>query len=138
MSATRVSAVVGRRACAVLAATSAVLHGLMVGGGTNLVVAALIVGMAVACLYCAKELWTAGSPRVWCIVAVMNLGMVAVHLSMPGHHHGQAVAIGAAVQMSTLMVVATSISVAEAVIATAVLWIQTREQRAIMLAPQRN
>jgi hypothetical protein len=87
--------------------------------------------MAVACLYCAKELWTAGSPRVWCIVAVMNLGMVAVHWSMPGHHHGQAitsVSEAPATSMSTLMVVATTISVVEAVIATVVLWAQTRSR----------
>lgn len=129
-------AVVGRRMCAVLAATSAVLHGLMVGGG-GVVLAVLVVAMAVACLYCAWELWTAGALRTWCIVAVMNLGMVAVHLSMPGHHHGQIVAVTGVTQMSTLMVVATSISVVEAVIAAAVLWFQTR-RRAIMLAPQWN
>lgn len=122
-----------------LAGTSAVLHGLMVGEAGNAVVAVLIVGMAVACLYCGWELWTAGSPRVWCIVAVMSLGMVAVHWSMPGHHHGQAVTIASGVTeagpSSSLMIVATSISVAEAVIATAVLWVQTR-RRAESLAPQ--
>ena len=130
MSATSTSAVLGRRACAALAATSAVLHAAMVGDAGHPVVAVLIVGMAVACLYCAKELWTAGSPRVWCIVAVMNLGMVAVHWSMPGHHHGQTVTLAAEASssMSTLMVVATSISVVEAVIATVVLWVQTRSR----------
>lgn len=139
MSATSASAVVGRRACAVLAASSAVLHGVMVGDAGS-AVAVLIVAMTVACLYCARELWTAGSPRVWCIVAVMNLAMVAVHWSMPGHHHGQVAAgisVGDASPMSTLMVVATTISVVEATIATAVLWIQTR-RRAITLAPQWN
>ncbi len=140
MTATSTSAVLGRRTCAVLAASSAVLHGLMVGDVGNPVVGVLIVGMAVACLYCAHELWTAGSPRVWVVVAVMNLGMVAVHWSMPGHHHGQAVAMAPASMagsMSTLMVVATTISVVEAVIATIVLWFQTR-RRVIMPAPQLN
>ncbi len=141
MSATGTSAVLGRRSCAVLAVTSAVLHVLMVGDAGNAIVAVLIVGMAVACLYCARELWTAGSPRVWVVVAVMNLGMIAVHWSMPGHHHGQAVTLApvtsAAGAMSTLMVVATTISVAEAAIATVVLWVQSR-RRAIMLAPQLN
>lgn len=141
MSATSASAVLGRRGCAVLAATSAVLHGVMVGHAGNPVIAVLIVGMAVACLYCAKELWTAGSPRVWCIVAVMNLGMVAVHWSMPGHHHGQGVTLTTAIpvtSMSTLMVVATTISVVEAVIATVVLWVQTRSRASSLSLAARN
>jgi hypothetical protein len=138
MSATSATAVLGRRACAVLAATSAVLHGLMAGDAGLPVIAVLIVGMAVACLYCAKELWTAGSPRVWCIVAVMNLGMVAVHWSMPGHHHGQAVTVAPVASMSTLMVVATTISVVEAVIATGVLWAQTRSRASSLSLAARN
>ena len=138
MSATSTSAVLGRRACAVAAATSAGLHGLMVGDAGNPVVAVLIVAMAVACLYCAKELWTAGSPRVWCIVAVMNLGMVAVHWSMPGHHHGQTIAVASASHMSTLMVVATSISVVEAAIATVVLWVQTRSRASSLSVAARS
>lgn len=128
MSATSTSAVIGRRTCAVLAASSAVLHGLMIGDAGHAALAVLILAMAVICLYCARELWTAGSPRVWCVVAVMNLCMVAVHWSMPGHHHGQAVQVGEPSPMSTLMVVATSISIVEAVIATAVLWFQTRRR----------
>ena len=130
-------AVLGRRACAVLAASSAALHGLMVGGAGNPVVAVLIVGMALACLYCARELWTAGSLRVWCIVAVMNLGMVAVHWTMPSHHHGQTVVVTGVTPMSTLMIVATTIAIAEAGIATAVLWVQTR-RRAVMFAHPSN
>ncbi|MET0473801.1 MAG: hypothetical protein ABW001_04095 [Mycobacterium sp.] len=130
-------ATLGRRACAALAVCSAVLHGVMVGDAANLAVGVLIVGMALACLYCARELWAAGSPRVWCIVAVMNLGMVAVHWSMPGHHHGEAVTIGAASPMSTLMIVATAASLVEAVVATAVLWVITR-RRAVSLTPQWN
>ncbi|MET0474832.1 MAG: hypothetical protein ABW001_09345 [Mycobacterium sp.] len=137
MSATHTSAVLGRRVCALAAVISAVLHGLMVGDAGHLAVAVLIVAMALTCLYCARELWLAGSPRVWCIVAVMNLGMVAVHWSMPGHQHGQVVAVGEASPMSTLMVVATTVAVAEAAVATAVLWIQTRH-RAIGLTLQRN
>ncbi len=102
----------------------------MVGDAGHAVVAVLIVAMAVACLYCARELWTAGSLRVWCIVAVMNLGMVAVHWSMPGHHHGRAVpASGIQTgEASTLMVLATSLSIVEAVIATVVLWVLTRRR----------
>lgn len=142
MSPASASATIGRRACAVLAASSGVLHGAMVGGASNAVVAVLIVGMAVACLYCAKELWTAGSLRVWCIVAVMNLGMVAVHWTMPGHHHGQPVALvseAPVASMSTLMVVATTIALVEAAVATGVLWVQTRSRASsLALAARRR
>jgi hypothetical protein len=134
---TNASAVLGRRACAVLAASSAVLHAAMVGDVGKAAVAVLVVAMALACLYCARELWVAGSPRAWCIVAVMNLGMIAVHWSMPAHHHGQPLAVGQPSPMSTLMVIATSISVLEAAIATVVLWVMTR-RRALTLAPQWN
>ena len=137
MSAAHTSAVLGRRVCALVAASSAVLHGLMIGDAGHAVVSVLIGAMAVACLYCARELWTAGSPRVWCIVAVMNLGMVAVHWSMPGHHHGQAVAVGEAAPMSTLMVVATEHLDRGGHRRDAVLWILTR-RRAIGLAAQWN
>ncbi|MDX1890201.1 hypothetical protein [Mycolicibacterium sp. 050158] len=121
----------GRRACAALAVGSAVLHGLMVGSVENVGVATLVIVMAVACLYCARELWMAGSLRAWCVVAVMNLGMVAVHWSMPGHHHGQVVDVTSVVRagpMPTLMLVATSLSIVEAAIAAAVLWVQTRSR----------
>ena len=116
------------------AASSAVLHAAMVGDVGMAAVAVLVVAMAMACLYCARELWVAGSPRAWCIVAVMNLGMIAVHWSMPGHHHGQALAVGQPSPMSTLMAVATTLSVAEAVVATTVLWVQTG-RRADMIVP---
>jgi hypothetical protein len=109
----------------------------MIGEAGHAVVTVLIVAMAAACLYCARELWSAGSPRVWCIVAVMNLGMVAVHWSMPGHHHGQAVTASGvqAGTTSTVMVLATSLSIVEAVIATVVLWVMTR-RRSVDVAAQ--
>jgi TctA family transporter len=138
MSTARTSAVLGRRACALAAVGSATVHGLMLGHAGNPVVAVLVVAMIVACLFCARELWTAGPPRAWCVVAVMNLGMVAVHWSLPNHHHGAAVTtIAAAVPTPTLMTVATTVSLAEAAVATVVLWFQTR-RRAISLAPQWN
>jgi hypothetical protein len=130
--------VAGRRVCALLAASSAALHGAMVGDARSAVTAVIVVGMALTCLYCAKELWTAGSPRVWCIVAVMNLGMVAMHWSMPGHHHGQAASAAPAAGTSTLMAVATSIAILEAVIATVVLWIQTRSRASSLTLAARN
>jgi hypothetical protein len=124
MSAT--PAVLGRRACALVAVGSASLHGLMVGHAGSMALALLVLGMVAACLYCAYELWTSGSLRAWCIVAVMNLGMVAVHWSVPGHHHGVAVTTAAAMPASTLITVATTLSVVEAAVATAVLLVQSR------------
>ncbi|MCV7419176.1 hypothetical protein H7K45_01350 [Mycobacterium yunnanensis] len=122
------SAVGGRRVCALLAAGSAALHAVMAGDARSAVTTAVVIAMALACLYCARELWTAGSPRVWCVVAVMNLGMVAVHLSMPGHHHGQVVSTTPAATTSPLMAVATSLAIVEAAVAAVVLWVQTRSR----------
>jgi hypothetical protein len=56
----------------------------------------------------------------------MNLGMVAVHWPAPGHHHGGEVSTAVAIPSSTLMAVATSLSVLEAAAATAVLYVQSR------------
>jgi hypothetical protein len=137
MSTARTSAVLGRRTCALVAVGSAAVHGLMLGHAGNPVVAVLVVAMMCACLYCAHELWTAGSLRAWCVVAVMNLGMVAVHWSVPGHHHGAAVVTGAAIPTPTLMTVATTVSLAEAAVATVVLWVQTRH-RSVSPVPLRN
>jgi hypothetical protein len=130
MSVTARSAVVGRRTCAVLAATSAVLHGFMATDATGLAVAVLMVGMAAVCLYCARELWMCGSLRAWCVVALMNVAMVAAHWSLPAHHHGslagQSLAGVAAQSPSTLMTVATTIAMSEVGLAVAVLWYRTR------------
>ena len=57
MFSVRTPAVLGRRACALLAAFSAGLHGLMVGEAGNVVVGGIVLAMAAACLYCARELW---------------------------------------------------------------------------------
>lgn len=116
MTVSRTSAVLGRRACAALAATSAVLHAAMIGRGFA---AVLTVAMAAACLYCAYELWTGGSVRAWLGVAVMNLVMIGAHLSAPGHHHR---AVVQATAPSTLMTAATGLAVVEALIAAAVLY----------------
>jgi hypothetical protein len=125
MATARTSAVLGRRACALAAACSAVLHAAMVGDSGNPARAVFIAAMAAACLYCAYELWTRGSLRVWCTVAVMNLAMIGAHLSAPSHHHGAA--IGQAVPApSALMTAATLVAIGEVVIATAVLYVRTR------------
>jgi hypothetical protein len=125
MSAATTSAVLGRRTCAVLAAGSAGLHGFMAAHAGTLAAAVLIVAMACACLYCAWELWSHGTLRSWCVVAVMNLGMVAAHMSLPQHDHGGLGHVAAG-PSSTLMTVATTVAVVEAVVAAAVMWRRTR------------
>lgn len=127
-------AVIARRACAIGAVCSAAVHGLMLGSIVS-PVGLLVIAMIAACLYCAKDLWSVGSTRAWCLVAVMNLAMVAVHLSIPGHHHGATV--GQSVPASTLMTVAVTLSLVEAAVATAVLYVKTRRS-AVSSVPQWN
>jgi hypothetical protein len=107
-----------------VAVGSAIVHGLMLGSSTNPALAVLVVTMMGACLYCARDLWTVGSSRAWCLVAVMSLAMIAVHWGAPGHHHTSVIGTGA--PTSTLMTVATTLSVLEAAAATAVLYVQSR------------
>ena len=133
MSIASTPAVLGRRACAVLAAFSAGLHGLMVGQATNLAAGAVVLAMMVACLYCARDLWLGSSVRAWCLVALMNLGMIAVHWSVPDCHGGAPVTVSAA--PSALMMTATSVAAAEAAIATAVLFILSRDRASRLALP---
>ena len=129
------SAVIGRRMCALLAAGSAGLHAVMLGHATNMAMAVLMVGMIVACLYCARDLWVRGTLGVWCAVALMNLAMIAVHLPAPAHHHGGAVAVAAGRQPS-LMGVATMVSAIEVTLAVVVLVLGTR-RRGLAMAGKR-
>lgn len=113
----------------------------MIGHAGSTALALLILVMAAGCLFYAYELWTSGSLRAWCFVAVMNLLMVAVHWSVPTHHHGgvNAAVLGgvAAVPASLLMTTATILALAEAAVATVVLWVRTRH-RTISVVPQPN
>jgi hypothetical protein len=128
--------VVARRIAAGLAAISAVLHGVMLGHAGGVAIAVLIAGMAVVCLYCAWELWRSGTTRAWTLVALMNLAMVAVHLPLSGGHHLTHVAVEAVVPQSSILTLATLLSMAEVVIAVAVLCYRTRgNARAIGDAP---
>lgn len=129
--------VVARRGCAIVAVGSAVVHALMLGNAGSPVAALVVIAMLAACLYCAKDLWLAGSSRAWCLIAVMSLAMVAVHWSMPGHHHGPVLTQVQVGPTPTLMTVATSVSLVEAAIATAVLYVQSR-RRAVSLESQRS
>lgn len=126
VSAADISCVVARRTAAGVAATSAVLHGVMLGHAGSPASAVLIFGMAAACLYCARELWLAGTTRAWLLVALMNLGMVAVHLPMSAEHHVTHVAVEVVVPQSVMMTLATALSMIEALIAVAVLCYRTR------------
>jgi len=120
----------GRRACAALAACSAVLHGISLGHGTNLAPAGLTVAMAAGCLYCARDLWVRGTLRAWVLVALMNLTMIAIHAPAPAaHHHGGGVTTAAPAHHSTVMNLATTLAAVEVVAAAAVLYSWTRAVR---------
>ena len=93
----RVGPVLGRRACAALALTSAGLHAAMLGHASNVVAGGLLAAMIVACVYCARDLWLRGTLRAWCAVGLMNIAMIAVHMPMPAHHHGMHASGGPAV-----------------------------------------
>ena len=119
----RVGPVLGRRACAALALTSAGLHAAMLGHASNVVAGGLLAVMIVACVYCARDLWLRGTLRAWCVVGLMNIAMIAMHMPMPAHHHGIHASAG---QQSTLMGLATAIAAVEAAVAMAVLYYRTR------------
>ena len=119
----RVGPVLGRRACAALALTSAGLHAAMLGHASNVVAGGLLAAMIVACVYCARDLWLRGTLRAWCAVGLMNIAMIAVHMPMPAHHHGMHASAG---QQSTLMGLATAIAAVEVAVAMAVLYYRTR------------
>jgi len=116
--------VFGRRACAVLALSSAGLHAAMLGHASNFVAGLLLAAMIAACVYCARDLWLRGTLRAWCVVGLMNIAMIAVHLPAPSHHHGLHTATTG--QQSTLMGLATAVAAVEVAVAMAVLYYRTR------------
>ena len=134
------AAVIGRRACALLAACSAVLHGITVLHTDNPATAVLMVGMAAACLYCARELWVRGEVRTWVLVATMNIAMIGMHAPFAsGHQHGGGVAVAAMpMHPSGVMILATALAAVEAVIATAVVYQRSRHNRVRVLAAVRS
>ena len=123
------SAVLGRRTCAVVAAGSAILHTMMLGHAGNPMAALFVAAMAMACLFCACELWREGSQKVWCLVAVMNLAMVGLHMSGPGHQHGAVGLAGPVPATAPLMTLATGVALGEAVVAALVLCVLTWRRR---------
>lgn len=136
MSAADISCVVARRAAAGLAAISAALHATMLGHAGTPAAAVLLAGMAVACLYCAWELWCAGTTRAWSLVALMNLGMVAVHLPASGAHHLAPPAVKTVVPQSSTMLAATVLSMIEVAVAVAVLCYRARGNARAIRGPE--
>jgi hypothetical protein len=137
MSIGRTPAVLGRRACAVLAVCSAALHGILLGHAANPAMMAAMVAMMLACLFCARDLWRRGSLGVWCAVALMNLAMIALHLPMPAHHHGLAAPGPSSAAGSALadpMAMATLLALVEVVIAAAVLAYRTRHRSVVAMS----
>lgn len=123
------SAVLGRRTCAGMAAAAATLHATMVVHPAHLLARALLVAMAAVCLSCAVKLWREGGVRTWTAVCVMNLAMIALHWSMPAHHHGAtAQQLPPTEPMPVIMALATTASLAEAAIAAAVVYALTRRR----------
>lgn len=124
------AAVFGRRACAALAACSAVLHGVSLTHMTSVAATALTVVMLAACLFCARDLWARGTLRAWVLVALMNLAMIASHAPVSAtHHHGGGIDAAVPVQLSTLMTLATTLAAVEVIAAAAVLYYRTRAIR---------
>lgn len=124
------TATLGRRGGALLAACSAVLHGVAIIGAGSFAAAVLMSAMVLMCLYCARDLWVHSATRTWLLVAVMNLVMIAAHTpSSSGHQHGAPISAGSdPIHHSSVMTAAMALSAAEAVIATAVLYRRSRRR----------
>ena len=122
--------VLGRRACALLAACSAMLHGISLVDSANIAATVLMVALLAACLFCARDLWARGPLRAWVLVALMNLAMIAIHTpASAAHHHGGGGVAAAPAHHSTVMTLATAFAAVEVVVATAVLYYRIRGVR---------
>lgn len=118
----------GRRLGAVIAVCSAALHGVSLISATG-IAAVLTAAMLIACLYCARDLWTQGTLRAWTMVALMNLAMIALHLPMPAHHHDTPVAT--ALPHAAAMTAATWLALIEVSLAASVLFWRTRSREEV-------
>ncbi|MGV9861131.1 hypothetical protein [Rhodococcus koreensis] len=127
-----------RRAAAALAVATAGLHAATLGehAAASPMVGVVTVAMILGCLYCAGHLWMRGSQRDWGLVAMMNVGMIALHLTVMspgsggGGHHGHAMHAAASAPMahamSTPMAAALATAALEAVVAVTVLFYRSR------------
>ncbi|MGV9709626.1 hypothetical protein ACWDTI_03060 [Gordonia sp. NPDC003424] len=127
-------AVIGRRACALLAFTSAALHLLVAMSGGHLAMVVLALCMAFACAICARHLWRGPDLPAWFAIAMMNLAMLATHLSLGGCHTKSPTPTSAGTP-SDLIVAATGLAAAEVVIAVGVIFLRTRNP--MLLLPSR-
>ena len=84
---TATSVTLGRRACAVLALSSAGLHAAMLGHASNVVAGVLLTAMIVACVYCARDLWMRGVlPSLGGIILFFIRLIKRIFSSAPGRH----------------------------------------------------
>ena len=113
---------------ALLAAGSAVLHGLSMIGGADLLTAVVTTVMGGVCLVCGYMLMAHGSVREWMLAAMMNIVMIGMHLPMTdGHHHGDPHLAVVSSSTTSLMAVATGVAAVEVLLAAAVLIHRTRD-----------
>lgn len=117
------------RTGAALAVTSASLHVAALAGHGSIHITLILI-MAASCLYCARHLWSEPRHHDWALVAIMNIGMIAMHLGMsmpsPHAHHTMApqpTRTSNEVPISTAALLLAGI---EAVFATIVLFVTTR------------
>lgn len=125
------SAALGRRLYAALAAGSAAVHAALLGHAGGVVPTALLTAMIAGCLWCAWHLWRRGTLAAWLTVALMSLAMLAVHAPVPTHHHGP----GGAVSTSAapvLMGLAMTLAAVEVLLAAAVLYVRTRHHAGLL------
>ena len=125
------SAAVGRRLYAVLAVCSAAVHLALLGHAGGVLSAALLAVMVVVCLWCACDLWRRGTLAAWLTVALMNLGMVAVHAPLTAHQH-RASGGTVAPAMPDLMVLAMVLAAVEVALAAGVLYFRTRHHAGLL------
>lgn len=105
------------RIAAALALLSAVLHLRM---GVTDVSSALVMAMALLCVYCAVDLIRSAGNRAWVMVAATSAGMILAHSSFPsGHHHHAGLG-------QSSMTLASAVAAAELVLATSVVFFRTR------------
>jgi len=127
-----------RRAAAALAVAAAGLHAASLGehATSSPMLGPVTIAMIFGCLYCARHLWMRGSHRDWGLVALMNVGMIALHVTVMspgsggGGHHGHAMHPAASApmghSMSAPMAAALATAALEAVVAVTVLFYKTR------------
>lgn len=89
-----------------LALGSAALHVVLAASGE--LDALAMAAMALVCLPCAVHLWRSPTAPVWGLTALVDLGMLALHVPMlagSGMHHGTAAGPGSVGVLALVLVV---------------------------------